>query len=116
MLLFSVVDDHEIVRIGLSAVISAEKDISVIAEADNGASAIRLAKQLRPDVIIMDLMMPDVNGASATAEIAKAVPESKVIILTSYSTSDDIANALEAGAAGALLKTSDVSSLLVAIR
>lgn len=110
------VDDHEIVRVGLAAVIAAERDIAVVAEADNGASAVRQAKELRPDVVIMDLMMPDMDGAAATAEIVKCLPGTKVVILTSYSTSDDIAHALDAGAAGALLKTSDVSSLLVAIR
>lgn len=111
-----VADDHKIVRMGLKSLFSAEKDISVAGEADDGSAAVRQALKLRPDVIIMDLMMPKTDGVAATAEIHSKLPETKTIVLTSYSTSDTIAAALAAGAAGAVMKSADDSMLLTAVR
>ena len=111
-----IADDHKIVRIGLKALLSSERDMEVAGEADDGDSAVLQTEKLRPDVVIMDLMMPGKSGEEATAEIHARVPEAKVLVLTSFSTSDGIARALESGAAGAVLKTSDDAALLFAVR
>ncbi len=111
-----IADDHKIVRVGLSALIAHENDMTVVGEAEDGQQVLDCAGSLNPDVVIMDLMMPVMNGEKATAELKKRHPDIKVIILTSYSTADGIANALEAGATGALLKTTDDSILFSAIR
>ena len=111
-----IADDHKIVRMGLKALFSAEKDFVVIGEADDGKDAVKKAVSLQPDVIIMDLMMPAIDGVEATATIKAKVPSTKIIILTSYNTSDMISKALGEGAEGALLKTTDDAALLSAIR
>ena len=111
-----IADDHKIVRVGLSALIAHENDMTVVGEAEDGQQVLDCAKRLNPNVVIMDLMMPVMDGERATAELKKRHPDIKVIILTSYSTTDGIANALEAGATGALLKTTDDSILFSAIR
>ena len=111
-----VADDHMIVRIGLVALLSSEPDLRVVAEADDGKDAIAKALKHRPDIVVMDLMMPGTDGVAATAEIKAKCPASKVILLTSYSTSDGISHALDAGADGAVLKTADDTMLLTAIR
>ena len=111
-----IADDHKIVRVGLSALIAHESDMIVVGEAEDGLQVLDCAGRLNPDVVIMDLMMPIMDGEKATAELKKQYPDIKVIILTSYSTTDGIANALEAGATGALLKTTDDSILFSAIR
>ena len=109
-------DDHTIVRIGLSALLATQPDIDVVGEADNGDAAVKAALKLRPDIVIMDLMMPKKDGVSATAELHEKLPEAKVIVLTSYVASDGIAHALEAGAHGAIIKTADDNALIAAIR
>ena len=111
-----IADDHTIVRIGLTALLGAEKDFEVVGEAKNGLEAVKSAKALRPDVIVMDLVMPKKNGIDATAEILEALPTAKVLVLTSFGTSDGIARALQAGAAGAIMKTADDGALVTAIR
>ena len=111
-----IADDHTIVRIGLSALLGTQKDLSVVGEADNGEDAVTEALRLRPDIVIMDLMMPKKDGAEATRELHAQAPDIKVIILTSYSASDGIAHALEAGASGAIIKTADDNALITAIR
>ena len=111
-----VADDHMIVRIGLVALLSSEPDLRVVAEADDGKDAIAKTLKHRPDIVVMDLMMPGMDGVAATAEIKAKCPASKVILLTSYSTSDGIPHALDAGADGAVLKTADDTMLLTAIR
>ena len=111
-----VADDHMIVRIGLVALLSSEPDLRVVAEADDGKDAIAKTLKHRPDIVVMDLMMPGMDGVAATAEIKAKCPASKVILLTSYSTSDGISHALDAGADGAVLKTADDTMLLTAIR
>ena len=111
-----IADDHKIVRMGLKAMFAQEKDIRVVGEAEDGNAALAGARKLRPDVVVMDLMMPGLDGIEATAELVRKIPDTRIVILTSFSTSDGIVRALEAGAMGAVLKTSDDSSLLTAIR
>ena len=110
------VDDHSIVRIGLKALLNYEKDMSVVGEAKNGEEALRLVRQLQPDVVIMDLLMPKMNGADATRQIRSERPDTKVIILTSYGTSADLARAVANGAVGAQIKDTPPQRLLTTIR
>ena len=110
-----IADDHAIVRMGLTSLLNANPRFTVIGEAEDGESVVRLARELRPDVIIMDLMMPRKDGASATVEILKESPETKILILTTFGTFNGIAKALEAGAAGAVLKTMDNEELIAAL-
>ena len=111
-----IADDHTIVRAGLTALLGTEKDIEVVGEAKNGAEAVSNAVALHPDVVIMDLMMPKMDGVEATKELLRKVPSAKTILLTTYGTSDGIAHALRAGARGAVLKNADNSELAKAIR
>ncbi|MET3698626.1 LuxR family two component transcriptional regulator [Bacillus oleivorans] len=110
------VDDHEMVRIGVSSYLSAQPDIEVIGEADNGKTAVLMALELRPDIILMDLVMKEMDGIEATREIIKAWPEAKIIIVTSFLDDDKVYPALEAGATSYLLKTSKASEIAEAIR
>jgi len=111
-----IADDHKIVRIGLKSLFAAEQDLTVVGEAEDGEVTVRQALKLRPDVIIMDLMMPKKDGIAATQELHAKLPDAKVVVLTSYSTSDTIAAALAKGAAGAVMKSADDNSLLLAVR
>jgi DNA-binding NarL/FixJ family response regulator len=111
-----IADDHTIVRIGLKTLLTAEDDIEVVGEAKNGEMAVREAMRLSPDVVIMDLMMPKMDGADATATLHEKLPETKVIILTTFGSSDGIAHAIESGASGALMKTADDAALISTIR
>ena len=111
-----IADDHLIVRTGLAALLSTEKDLEVVGQAKNGIEAVRETARLQPDVVIMDLMMPKMSGVEATAEITRTVPEARVVLLTTFGTSDGIAHALEAGAKGAILKNADNAELVKAIR
>ena len=111
-----IADDHTIVRIGLRTLLGAEKDIEVVGEAKNGEMAVKEAMRLSPDVVIMDLMMPKMDGAEATAALHEKLPETKVIILTTFGSSDGIAHAIESGASGALMKTADDAALISTIR
>lgn len=108
-------DDHAVVRMGLISLLSMEQDLDVIAEARDGNEAISRAVASHPDVAILDLMMPKCDGISATEEIRKVLPNCKIIILTSFGTSDGIAKALKTGANGALLKNSAEVELVPAI-
>ena len=110
------VDDHSVVRMGLAAIINIEKDLKVCGEAESGAEAVKLAKEMRPDVVVMDFMMPGMDGAEATAAVLRASPESKVLVLTTYGTSADIARALKCGATGAVTKNLSNEELADAIR
>lgn len=109
-------DDHAVVRAGLAAILGFEDDFDVVGEASDGLLAVRQALTLKPDVVIMDLLMPVLNGAEATARITAAVPQSRVLILTSYGTSEDLGRALAAGACGAVRKTVSNEALAAAIR
>ena len=111
-----IADDHAVVRRGLRSLIQTEKDLLVIGEASNGIEAVESTLRLKPDVVIMDLIMPEKSGAEAIAEIMAQIPETRIIILTTFGTVDDMARAIESGAAGALLKTSDDNELIAAIR
>ena len=111
-----IADDHTIVRAGLTALLGTEKDIEVVGEAKNGAEAVSKAVELNPDIVIMDLMMPKMDGVEATKELLRKAPSVKTILLTTYGTSDGIAHALRAGARGAVLKNADNSELAKAIR
>lgn len=111
-----IADDHTIVRAGLTALLGTEKDIEVVGEAKNGAQAVSEAIKLHPDIVIMDLMMPKMDGVEATKELLRKAPSAKTILLTTYGTSDGIAHALRAGARGAVLKNADNSELAQAIR
>ena len=111
-----IADDHTIVRAGLMALLGTEKDIEVVGEAKNGAEAVSNAVELHPDIVIMDLMMPKMDGVEATKELLRKAPSAKTILLTTYGTSDGIAHALRAGARGAVLKNADNSELAKAIR
>lgn len=110
-----IVDDHAIVRMGLASLLGTKKDIEVVGDAGNGEAAIRKAIKLRPDVIVMDLVMPGMDGAETTKRLLEKIPEAKVLILTSYGASDGIAHALEAGALGAAIKTLEFSELVSTI-
>ncbi|MCK2017322.1 response regulator transcription factor [Peribacillus frigoritolerans] len=110
------VDDHEMVRIGVSAYLSAQSDIEVIGEADNGLKAVELAMELRPDVILMDLVMPEMDGIEATKRIIEKWPDAKIIIVTSFLDDEKVYPALEAGATSYMLKTSKASEIARAVR
>ncbi|MFQ3545268.1 response regulator transcription factor [Halobacillus rhizosphaerae] len=110
------VDDHEMVRIGVSAYLSAQKDIEVVAEASDGGEAIDLALKHRPDIILMDLVMKQMDGIEATKHIMDKWPEAKIIIVTSFLDDEKVYPALEAGAASYMLKTSKAEEIARAIR
>ena len=111
-----IVDDHAILRMGLASLLNAKKDIEVVGEANSGASALKKASKLKPDVIVMDLMMPEMDGAETTRRLKALMPEARILILTTYGTSDGIAHALEAGARGAVLKNVEFTELANDIR
>lgn len=109
-------DDHEMVRIGVSAYLQTQPDMEVVDEAVNGKEAVEKALELRPDIILMDMVMPEMNGAEATAEIIKQWPEAKIVIVTSFLDDDKVYPALEAGAISYILKTSNAKRIAEAIR
>ncbi|MEK4439986.1 response regulator transcription factor [Niallia sp. FSL K6-0077] len=110
------VDDHEMVRIGVSSYLSAQTDIEVVAEAENGRKAVELALQLKPDVILMDLVMDEMDGIEATRQIIEAWQEAKIIIVTSFLDDEKVYPALQAGATSYMLKTSKASEIARAVR
>ncbi|WP_211746605.1 response regulator transcription factor [Paenibacillus sp. Marseille-Q4541] len=110
------VDDHEMVRIGLAAVLDTEDGIEVIGEAGSGEEGIRLAKEYNPDVVLMDLVMDGMDGIETTRELLKLQPECKVIVLTSYLDDEKMYPVIEAGAFSYLLKTSRATEIADAIR
>jgi DNA-binding NarL/FixJ family response regulator len=110
------VDDHTIVRQGLRALLNAEKNITIVGEAQTGREAVELTGQLRPMVVIMDLAMPRLNGAEATRQILKVAPSVKVIVLSTYGDDEHVQQALTAGAAAYLLKQTAAEDVVGAIR
>src|SRR5437667_771591 len=109
-------DDHTVVRQGLRLLLEAEPDIKIAGEAGTGRQAVQLAKTLKPDVVVMDIAMPLLNGLEATRQIIKEVPSTRVLILSSYSDDEYVHQLTEAGAAGYLLKQAAVTDLIKAIR
>ncbi|WP_400245476.1 response regulator [Niallia sp. JL1B1071] len=110
------VDDHEMVRIGVSSYLSAQADIEVVGEAENGRKAVELALQLKPDVILMDLVMEEMDGIEATRQIVEAWEAAKIIIVTSFLDDEKVYPALQAGATSYMLKTSKASEIARAVR
>ena len=109
-------DDHSLVRLGLSALIGYQKDVTVAGEASDGAEAVRLAEEIKPDLIVMDLMMPGMDGVEATRRIRQKNPDARVLVLTTFGTSADVTRAVSAGASGAIMKDSSNDELLAAMR
>ena len=109
-------DDHSVVRQGLKMFLALEPDFEVVGEAKNGQEAFRLAKELRPDVVLMDLLMPVMDGIAATAAIRQELPDTEVIALTSVLEDVSVVNAVKAGAIGYLLKNTEADALVRAIR
>ncbi len=110
------VDDHTILRDGMKLLLNMQSDFDVVGESSNGRDALRAAQLLKPDVIIMDVLMPDLNGIDATEQIVKAIPATKVIMLSANTDSEHVFRALKAGATGYLLKASAGSEIVEAIR
>ena len=110
------VDDHALLRRGLADLIRYEKDMSVVGEAGDGETAVNAAVSLKPDLVVMDLMMPVVDGVEATRRIKDVLPNTHVLILTTFGTSADVARAISAGATGAIMKDASTDEQLAAIR
>jgi len=109
-------DDHQVVRVGLHAMLDPSPDIEVVGDAGDGAQAIALVCGLDPDVVLMDLRMPEIDGVAAIARLREVAPDVAVLVLTTYDTDADIVRAIEAGATGYLLKDATRDELLGAIR
>jgi DNA-binding NarL/FixJ family response regulator len=109
------VDDDDLMRAGLKAVLSSDASIEVVGEAGNGRAAVESARSVRPDLVLMDVRMPDLDGIAATRDLLRTSPEVKVVILTTFEQDDYIFGALNAGASGFLLKRSAPEELLAAI-
>lgn len=110
------VDDHQVVRSGLSFILKGMADIVLVGEASDGAEGVRRCAELQPDVVLMDLIMPEMDGAAATRVIRQAHPEIQIIILTSFEEEGMVQRALQAGAIGYLLKNCSIDELVTAIR
>ena len=110
-----IADDHALMRVGIRSMLESTGDFTVIGECCDGESTVAMALKAKPDVVIMDLMMPKMNGAEATRRIVEALPNTRVVVLTSFGTSAEMAKAIQAGAAGALLKESPSDELIQAI-
>ena len=111
-----IIDDHAILRMGLTALLNSKKDIEVVGDAASGAAGIRKAVKLKPDVVIVDLVMPDMDGVETTRQMLEKDPTAKVMILTTFGTADGISHALEAGARGAVMKNVEFTELVAAIK
>ena len=109
------IDDHAIIRDGIRSLLATEPDIEVVGEADNGREGVSMAERLRPDVILMDLVMPKMDGIEATRRIVADLPEARILVLTSFAAEDKVFPAIKAGAFGYLLKDSDSEELVRAI-
>src|SRR5689334_3922798 len=111
-----IADDHGVVRKGIRAFLATKPEVEVIGEAADGGEAVRMAAALRPDVILMDLVMPEVDGIEAVRQIRADQPDARILVLTSFATDDKVFPAIKAGALGYLLKDSSPGDLLEAIR
>jgi DNA-binding NarL/FixJ family response regulator len=111
-----IVDDHDLFRVGLASLLNAQPDIEVVAQASGGRMGVRLADELRPDVVLMDVRMPDLEGPEATREILERHPSARVVALTVVSDEADVAEVLHAGACGFLAKDSPINGVVLAVR
>ena len=109
-------DDHQIVREGLARLIDREKDLKIVAEADNGRDAVRLATEIRPDLIVLDLKMPVMDGTAAASAILRENPGARILILTSFTTNAEVRVALDAGVLSAIVKDCSSEMLIDALR
>ncbi|TWS94402.1 response regulator transcription factor [Streptococcus sp. sy018] len=110
------IDDHEMVRLGLKSFLNLQADVEVIAEASDGKTGVELALELKPDVVVMDLVMPEMDGVEATLTLLKQWKTAKILVLTSYLDNEKIYPVIEAGAKGYMLKTSSAAEILHSIR
>jgi DNA-binding NarL/FixJ family response regulator len=110
-----VADDHDLLRTGLATVLGVSPEIEVVGEADDGITAVRMARELQPDVVLMDIEMPGADGITATAGITHACPATRVLVLTTFDLDDYVLGALRAGASGFLLKTTPPRQLTSAV-
>ena len=111
-----IADDHPVVRTGLRGMLAGQADFEVVSEASTGMDAVELSVQLRPDIVLMDLRMPQMNGVEAITQIRARAPDTHILVLTTYDTDTDIVRAVEAGATGYLLKDTPREELFNAIR
>jgi DNA-binding NarL/FixJ family response regulator len=111
-----IVDDHAVFRMGFASLLSAKKGFAVVGDAANGEEAIAMAAKLHPDVIVMDLIMPKMDGAETTKLIRERDPSAKILVLTSFGMAAGIAHALDAGALGAILKNAEYTEIVASIR
>ena len=111
-----IADDHALMRVGLRSMLGLEPDLEIVGEAADGEDAIRQVRALRPDVVIMDLMMPKTNGIEATRAILQDLPDTKIVILTSFGTSDELRRAVAHGAVGVQPKEDPTENLITSIR
>ncbi|MFT2751827.1 response regulator transcription factor [Clavibacter sp. Sh2088] len=112
----AVVDDHPVVRAGLAALLASAADLEVVGQAADGEAAVALARAERPDVVLMDLRMPVLDGVGATARLREESPDVRVLVLTTYETDASILTAIEAGASGYLLKAAPEEEILAGVR
>ena len=110
------VDDHAVIRQALRMVLEAQEDIEVVGDVENGREAVAAAARVRPDVVVMDLVMPGLNGVDATRQVRRASPGTRVVMLSGFVDEDGLLDSLRAGASGYLVKRSDVTELIEAIR
>lgn len=111
-----IIDDHAIMRKGLASLLRTSKEIDVLGDAGDGETGIQMARELKPDVVLMDLMMPGMDGTDATRQLLAALPSVKVLIFTTFGTADGIGHALKAGASGAVTKNVELPELVAAIK
>ena len=111
-----IADDHSVVRLGLAALFKYQRDLKVVGEADDGETTLELVAELKPDVLVLDLMMPGMDGVTTARLVRERTPETKILILTSFGTSADLARAVAAGVSGAVLKGAANEELTAAIR
>lgn len=116
MIKVMIVDDHEMVRLGISSYLAVQDDIEVVGEAENGKEAVALVDTIQPDVILMDVVMPEMDGIEATKAILAQHPNEKIVILTSFIDDEKVYPAIEAGAASYILKTSTAEEITRTIR
>jgi len=110
------VDDHAMLRAGLASVLGSDAEIEVVGEADDGAAAVTQARRTRPDVVLMDIEMPGMDGITAISRLAQTVPEARALVLTTFDVDDYVLRALQAGATGFLLKTTPPRELIRAVK